>query len=103
MVAGVRRPVSNELLKRNTVLENLVLGKKTSTEVCFIINLNRCYVQMWLGRAADRPASDVREKDREIWGVGEVGIHIHLAGRRGILIALMMFILSANQTGCSLG
>lgn len=80
MVAEVRRPVSNELLKRNTGLENPILGKKTSAEVCFIINLNPCYVQMWLGCAADRPVSDVREKGREIWGVDEVGIHIHLAG-----------------------
>lgn len=80
MVAEVRHPVSNELLRRNTVLENPVLGKKTSTEVCFIVNLNRCYMQMWLGHAADRPVSDVWEKEREIWGVDEVGIHIHLAG-----------------------
>lgn len=80
MVAEVRRPVSNELLKRNTGLENPVLGKETSAEVCFIMNQNRCYVQMWLGPAADRPASGVREKDGEIWGVDEVGIHIHLAG-----------------------
>lgn len=80
MVAGVRHPVSNELLKRNTVLENPVLGEKTSIEVCFIINLSRCYMQIWLGCTADRPVSDVREKHREIWGVDEVGIHIHLAG-----------------------
>lgn len=64
--------------------------EKTSTEVCFIINLNSFYVQMWLGCAADRPVSDVPEKEREIWGVEEVGIYIHWADWRGILIVLMM-------------
>lgn len=34
---------------------------------------------MWLGCAADRPVSDVPEKEREIWGVEEVGIYIHWA------------------------
>lgn len=64
--------------------------EKTSTEVCFIINLNSFYVQMWLGWAADRLVSDVPEKEREIWGVEEVVISIRLADQRGILIVLVM-------------
>jgi len=57
--------------------------------VCFIINLNSFYVQMWLASAADKLVSDVPEKEREIWGV-EKGIYIHLADRRGSIIVFMM-------------
>lgn len=64
--------------------------EKTSTEVCFIINLNRFYVQTWLCCDADRLVSDVLEKEREIWGVEEVGIYIHLSDCRSILIILTM-------------
>lgn len=53
--------------------------EKTSAEVCFVITLNRVYVQMWLGHTADRLVSVVLEKKREIWGMEEVGIYLRLA------------------------
>lgn len=75
--------------------------EKTSAEVCFVITLNRVYVQMWLGHTADRLVSVVLEKKREIWGMEEVGIYLPFADWWGILIVLMTFSMGANQTGCS--